>query len=482
MSHPAHMPRIGLLAQAPLCRMVGQMEENPHQTRETDDASALFMLTPEGLGGVGSAFGRTRLRTFIALRWMAVIGQTFAVLMVAFGLGFDISLGLALAAIAASAWLNVFLAFAYPAQRLLSGREAMMQLGFDTVQLAALLAITGGLANPFLLLLVAPVTVAAISLKPIYAAGLGALALFLALMMSYFALPLPAPPGSAITVPQLFQWGHLGALAVGLSFFALSAWRVSQDEARLVRALDAAQIVMAREQQLSALGAMSAMTAHELGTPLATIHLVAKEMAAEFEPGSPHHEDAALLVSQAERCKAIIGQLSREKEAGDIIHAQMPIRAVAEEAAAPHKGLGVQIIVKAEPGKDGEAKLPIVRRSPEVLHALGAFIENAVSFATSEVTIVTRWTPEHFVFSICDDGPGFAAEILPKLGEPYISERGEAQSGGGDMGLGFFIAKTLIERTGGQVATRNHPSPASGAVVQAIWPRLALEADTKTTI
>lgn len=462
--------------------MFRSMDDRSLSETGTGLDDALFTLAPEGLGDVGSALGRTRLRTFIGLRWMAIAGQTFAVLLVILGFGFDLPLGPALATIAASAWLNVFLAFAYPAQRLMSDPEVAVQLAFDTLQLAAMLALTGGLSNPFLLLLIAPVTVAAISLKPAYATGLGILALILAWLMSYYALPLPSPEGAGIIVPELFEWGHFVALGVGISFFAISAWRVSRDEARLVRALDAAQVVVAREQKLSALGAMSAMTAHELGTPLATIHLVAREMQETLAADSSYREDVELLASQAERCKAILGELSKQKEAGDIIHARMPVRSMAEEAAAPHMGLGVTISLRAEPGSDGEAKLPTVNRSPEVLHALGAFIENAVSFAAREVSIMTRWTKTTIRITIRDDGPGFAPEILPKLGEPYISERGEAQAGGGDMGLGFFIAKTLIERTGGQIATRNRRSPDSGAVVQIIWPRAALEADTENNI
>ena len=248
---------------------------------QIDLDDAIFTLAPEGLGSAQSALGRTRLRTFITLRWLAVAGQTAAVLFVAFGLGFELPLALCLAIIAASAWLNVFLSFAFQSQRLTRGWEATMQLAFDTVQLAALIAATGGLSNPFLLLMVAPVTVAALSLSPLRATLIALLALGAAALMPFFHLPLPWGVAHTIALPPLFQLGHYAALAVGVVFFSLSAARVSQDEARLVRALDAASVVMAREQKLSAIGAMSAMTTHELGTPLATIHLVAKELQAD---------------------------------------------------------------------------------------------------------------------------------------------------------------------------------------------------------
>ena len=440
---------------------------------DLDDA--IFTLPPEGLGSAQSALGRTRLRTFITLRWLAVAGQTAAVLFVAFGLGFTLPLALCLAIIAASAWLNVFLSFAFQSQRLTRGWEATLQLFFDTMQLAALIAATGGLSNPFLLLLVAPVTVAALSLSPFRATLVALLALLLAALMPVLHMPLPWGVANAISLPPLFQLGQFSALAVGVVFFSLSAARVSQDEARLVRALDAASVVMAREQLLSALGAMSAMTTHELGTPLATIHLVAKELQAELDQDDPRAEDITLIAEQADRCRNILATIREAREATDIVHAQIPLDALVTEAAAPFKGLGVDLSVRAEPGEGGSAKPPVLKRSPEILHALGAFIENAVSFADTRVNVVATWTEEQMTVTISDDGPGFAAEVLPKLGEPYVSQRGEAHLGGGDMGLGFFIAKTLIERTGGRIATRNRTPPKKGAVVQTLWPLRLLQ-------
>jgi two-component system sensor histidine kinase RegB len=221
---------------------------------------------------------------------------------------------------------------------------------------------------------------------------------------------------------------------------------------------------------------MSAMTTHELGTPLATIHLVSKELLSEIGPDHPNFEDVNLIAEQADRCRAILSTIREAREATDIVHALMPLDALVEESAAPFKGLGVDLVVRASPGERGETKAPVLNRSPEILHALGAFIENAVSFADTKVTAVASWTDDQIMITITDDGPGFAAEVMPKLGEPYVSQRSEAQLGGGDMGLGFFIAKTLIERTGGRIATRNRMPPKRGAVVQALWPRAALEA------
>ena len=456
--------------------------ENIETSFETRLDEALFALPEESLGNVGSALGRTRLRTFIMLRWFAIIGQTVAILLVTFGFNFQINLALCLAIIAASAWLNVALTFVFPTQRLAREGEAFAQLAFDTIQLALLLAATGGLSQPFLFFLIAPVTIAAASLRPVYAIALAVVAIGLAAMMPLFSSPLPWITGHKLELPPLYQWGHFTAMVVGITFFTFSAIRVNNDEARLVRALDAAHVVMAREQRLSALGAMAAMTAHELGTPLATIHLVAREMSSELDADSPLLEDAALLADQAERCRTILQRLAQQREAGDIVHANMPLSSLIEEAAAPHRGLGVTIDVRAQHSNGGEDKMPVLKRSPEILHALGAFIENAVSFADTEVKVTAIWNAEDYIITVRDDGPGFSTEVLPRLGEPYLSERGEDQIGGGDMGLGFFIAKTLVERTGGRVATQNRIAPAHGAIVQATWPRVALESDPENTI
>lgn len=443
-----------------------------------EDHKTLFSLPQEGLGGVGSAFGRLRVRTFIATRWLAILGQAAAVLFVHFVMGYELPLTLCLSAIAASAWLNVLLMLALPSQRLASSAEACAQFGFDIIQVAFLIALTGGLANPFLLMIMAPVTIASVSLDARFAGGLALLAFACTALMWAFSYPLPHPEGLPWTVPDLIPLGQFAAVSIGLAFFSVSAMRVTRDEARLVRALDAAQVVIAREQRLSALGALAAATAHELGTPLATIHLVAKEMAFDFPEDDPHRADAILLAEQADRCRSILKRLAQEREAEDIVHALQPLNALVEEAARPHKGGEVLVEVRTEASDTAPDKTtPILKRSPEILHALGAFIENAVSFADALVEVDAVWSERSITITVADDGPGFSASVLPKLGEPYISERTSDQRGGGDMGLGFFIAKTLIEQSGGQIASFNRPDPDTGAVVRLRWPRPLLEAD-----
>lgn len=461
---------------------LGDEKESDLEVRGPRAASVgdLFLEARYAPSGIHTAFGRLRSRTFVSLRWIAVIGQTGALLFVAWVLGYEMPLGWCLALIAMSAWINVFLMYAFPEGRLAYQWEAACQHGYDIFQLAALLALTGGLSNPFLLLLLVPVTLAAASLNLRYSILLTGFALICVLGIWILNYPLPYDTPEGLRLPFIIQIGHFVAIATGLVFTVVSAWRVSREEGRLVQALDAAQVVLAKEQRLSALGALAAATAHELGTPLATIHLVAREMSRSLPEDSAEKEDVDLIATQAERCRTILRQIAEQREAGDAIHARLPLRALINEAASPHHGPDIHINIVAEPfdpNTDNRSKAPIIMRSPEILHATGAFIENAVSFADTTVDITAKWSDFTIEIVISDDGPGFAPSVLPKLGEPYISERSASTAGGGDMGLGFFIAKTLLERTSGRLSFYNKRAPLKGAVIKIAWSRSDIEAD-----
>ena len=220
-------------------------------------------------------------------------------------------------------------------------------------------------------------------------------------------------------------------------------------------ALNVTQTVLAREQRLSALGGLAAAAAHELGTPLATITVVAKELANEA-PAGPLREDAELLVSQAERCREILKRLTQTPETDDVIHSRMTLLQFVNEVIEPHihTEVRVEALVAGPPG----ARPPEIRRMPEVLHAMTSFVENAVDFARSEVLIRVRFDEKTVSVEVRDDGPGFSSDILTKLGQPYVTSRpgGESsRSGHVGMGLGFFIAKTLLEKTGAVVDFNN---------------------------
>ena len=425
-------------------------------------------LTP--LPTFWTAQSRVRVRTLILLRWLAVFGQTVAVLFVRYGLKVDFPFGWALAAIAVSVALNVLLITTRRSQELALEWEAAALLAYDVVQLAVLLALTGGLQNPFVFLFIAPVAVSATVLRPAVTAMLASITFVCVGAISVWRLPLPWPEDATFSLPPLYQMGIAAAVLVGLGFTSVYAWRVAAEEERLNIALAAAQAVLAREQTLSALGGLAAAAAHELGTPLATIHLVAKEMARGVPADDPRYEDLQLLVTQSERCRGILAQLSANREQGDVMLQRAPIRSMLEEVISPHEGLGTDIVIDAQ----GDGPLQ-VRRMPEIVHSLGGIVENAVGFANSRVDIEARWDAEHIIITVRDDGPGFAPGVLNRLGEPYLTERDREGAAGG-LGLGFFISKTLLERTGAKLEMRNRRPPHAGANVKVTWPRAAIEA------
>ena len=423
-------------------------------------------------------FGRVRLRTLILLRWLAVAGQTLAVIVVFYGLGFDLPLGACLAVIAASAWVNAWLTLAMPTQRFAKDWEAFLQLAYDVIQLMVLLALTGGLTNPFSVMLVGPVVIAVSALPGRWWLTLAAIAIIGSLSLSIWHLPLPWADGQSVTLPSTYRAGIWMALAIAIAFTAIYAWRVGFEAQRMGAALAATQSVLAREQRLSALGALAAAAAHELGTPLATIQLTAKEMLRAAQDDIAR-EDADLIISQAQRCREILQRLSQSSHnTADKMHERIGIKELMDEAAAPLKGLDAHITVKLAPPPD-LPDAPVLKRQTELLYGLGNFIENAVDFATSEVQITGAWTGDSLTIVVQDDGPGFPPDILAKLGEPYVTTR-RGQPGYGGLGLGVFIAVTLIERIGGRVDLTN--APQGGARVVLNLPRAPLEAEPRSDV
>ncbi|MCC5981887.1 MAG: ActS/PrrB/RegB family redox-sensitive histidine kinase [Oceanicaulis sp.] len=429
---------------------------------EADETRTDPSLTP--------LFGRVRLRTLIVLRWLAVTGQTITVLGVHYVLGFDLPVLLCLGVIAASVALNLVIAFTQPTQRFASDKETFAQLAYDVLQVMALVALTGGTANPFAFVVAAPVLIGVASLPVRWWITLAGLTLAGSLLIANWHMPLPwSERAGDLALPVLYRAGLWVALAITIAFTAVYAWRVGNEARRMATALAATQSVLAREQRLSALGALSAAAAHELGTPLATIQLTAKEMARAVKDPELQ-EDAALLVSQAQRCREILKRLSQQPSDTDRMHDRIALGDALEEVAAPLQGLGIQIAVRLE---GGEGEVPVVRRRPEVLHALGNFIENAVDFADTRVEVSARWDRQAIHIVVGDDGAGFSPEILAKLGEPYITSR-KGRTGLGGLGLGVFIAKTLIERVGGEVHFDNAPAP-GGARVSLSLPRTRVD-------
>ncbi|MEP0276485.1 MAG: ActS/PrrB/RegB family redox-sensitive histidine kinase [Nitratireductor sp.] len=410
-----------------------------------------------------------RLNTLIRLRWLAIIGQSAAVLVVAYWFMFPLPVGLCFALIACSAWVNLFLAFRYPATHRLKPAAAFGVLFLDVLQLAGLLYLTGGLTNPFAILMAVPVIVSATSLPLVLTAVLGLVVAAAASILVSFHLPLPWYGGSNLAMPFLYVIGMWMAILSTTAFTAIYAWRVAEEARQLATALAATELVLQREQHLSALDGLAAAAAHELGTPLATIALVAREMERALESDPRFREDVTLLRSQSERCKEILRRLTSLSSQGEEHMARMTLTAMIEDVIAPHRDFGIDI--RLEPGTL-EGREPAGRRNPGVIYGLGNLVENAADFARESVTVRWSWDTAQVSIEVTDDGPGFPPEVIDRIGEPYMTTRsGRQDEGGGGLGLGLFIAKTLLERSGATVSFGNATGPGQGAIARVSWPR-----------
>lgn len=426
---------------------------------------------------------RLRLQTSVRLRWFAIAGQLVTVAVVYLGFGFSLPAGYCLLLIATSAWLNVFLRVRYPARHRISPTLATVLQAYDLLQLGGLLYFTGGIYNPFLFLVVAPVTVSAATLPPRNTILLGVIAAAIASLLVVYHEPLPWHEEGVIGLPLFYKLGILASVLACMTFLALYVFRLAKEWRQMSAALAATELVLAREQKLHALDGLAAAAAHELGTPLATIVLVTKEMQNDLDPGHPFADDIALLRAQAQRSREILQKLTKQPSEQDPLHASLSVSQLLDEAAAPYRSGSRRVVIDARPDVEPAApghEEPVGERRPGVIHGLGNLIENAVDYARSRVEVTARWSDREIIVTVTDDGPGFPDDIAESLGEPYVTRRGGRLRGGREaegksgLGLGVFIAKTLLERSGATVSFGNLDK-AGGAEARISWNRQVFE-------
>jgi two-component system sensor histidine kinase RegB len=416
------------------------------------------------------------LNALINLRWLAVAGQTIALAIVEWGLDFSLPAVPAFAVVGITAAVNIALRLGYGSTYRLSDKEAGALLSFDIVQLAMLLYLTGGLVNPFSILFLAPVLISAMALKPRTTLLLGGLVVAVASMLAVHAHPLPWR-GEPVILPPAYIIGIWASIVVSVVFIGAYAWRIADETRKLSDALAATELVLAREQQISAIDGLAAAAAHELGTPLATIALVVRELERAMPESTPHGADIKLLRQQTERCRTILRTLT-SLESGLAPFDKITLAHLVEEVVSPLRDLDTEFEIRFPEDRSRE---PVVARNPAILYGLESIVENAADFAKEKVLIEADWNEHEVYISVCDDGPGFAPEILGRIGEPYLRARGQSRlrkgtdDEQGGLGLGFFIAKTLLERGGGTLRVENRAAPATGAVVRLRWRRDALE-------
>jgi two-component system sensor histidine kinase RegB len=416
--------------------------------------------------------GRIRTRTLTAIRWVAIGGQ-LAALVVA-DTWFEVRIPLLPVGLLIGLSVAVNLASAYLSRRRawLAEGPAAAFLGFDLLQLAGLLALTGGLANPFAVLILAPVTVSASVLSARSTAGLAALAVILETLLAIWHRPLPWF-GQGLVFDPLLLGGIWCGLVLATLFMAVYVGSLAAERRGLGEALSVTELALSREQRLTALGGLAAAVAHELGSPLNTILLVTRELAREVPADAPWRADLELLVEESERCRRLLAELSQRSDEADAEaddpFRRLPASSLVEIAAEPFQHEGARLEIQRQ-GSGAEPQLP---HDPALLHGLGTLLQNALQFAQSRVVVRISWDERELRLTIADDGPGFAPDVLSRLGEPYLDAGAETPRPGArpeesHMGLGVFIAQTLLARSGARLTFGN--APAGGAEVAISWP------------
>jgi two-component system sensor histidine kinase RegB len=410
-----------------------------------------------------------RLDTIMRLRLLAVAGQLAAVLVVQFGFDFELPFPQCLAVIALYAALTAVARLFMRGQLRIPAHHAAYLLATDIAELAILLALTGGLENPFAYLFLGPVLISATALPARMTMFLAGFAILCATILVFIHDPLPWSSDAPLELPAIYMGGVWLSIMLSIGYISIYAWQITEEGRQLADALAATELVLEREHHLSQFDGLAAAAAHELGTPLAIISVVSRELERALG-SSPHAEDVRILRDQAQRCREILGKLA-ERPATDEPFEHLTLSALIEDVIAPRRGSGIEIVVRRG---GNEAAEPVGTRNPAILYGLGNLLENALDFASAQVEIDANWTGSTVTVIIQDDGPGFSPEILARLGEPYVRgprPRTPAAAEEAGLGLGFFIAKTLLERSGARLSLENKPDPRRGALVKVEWDR-----------
>ena len=425
-----------------------------------------------------------RLRTFIVLRWVAIFGQIAAITIAVRYYNLQLDLGMCFFVIGVSTIANLVAMFIFPDSKRMSQTQLMFMFLFDILQLGILLYLTGGLHNPFSLLLLVPVAISATVLQSRATVFLGLVTIVVTTLVGLYNIPLRTSDGLVLKMPDVFVFGFWVAIMIGTIFLGLYERRVTAEIDSMSEALLATQMALSREQKLTDLGGVVAAAAHELGTPLATIKLVSVELIDDLKSMPQQKEDAELIRDQVDRCRDILRSMGQVGK--DDLHLRFaPLSAVVEEAAEPHMNRGKPVTITLRPDEGASQEQPDVRRQPEIIHGLRNLIQNAVDFSKANVWVDIKWNDAQITIKIIDDGRGFPPHLIKRIGDPFVHTRRPAQEqnkrpGYEGMGLGLFIAKTLLERSGAELSFANGCDPflsgserpeRCGAIVLVEWPR-----------
>ena len=403
-------------------------------------------------------------KTLVSLRWIAIIGQLIAINFVYHYLKLEFPIIATHIIVLVGLITNLVLQFKIKENQLKDLYSASFLI-YDLFQLTFLLYLTGGIFNPFSFLMIVPSIVSSTFLSMGTTIILGTLTIISLFFLKNHHTILPGLDAYSFSFPEYYLEGILISIVIGLIFLSYFGIRFSGETKKRSEALEKLQEVMAREYQLDSLGGLAAAAAHSLGTPLATISVVAKELKKEIGDKSKHAKDLELLVSQSKRCSDILRQISRKEIKDDQFINIVKVEDLLEEIIISFKETSeVQINLISNEDKN---KINI-KRAPELVYGLRNFIGNAVKFSKSRVKIFLRSNEKVVEIKINDDGPGIPEDIIKKIGEPYIKSKSKELSSNSGLGLGTFIGKTLLERKNAKLLFKSNEE-LGGALVLISW-------------
>tara|TARA_B100000902_G_scaffold267550_1_gene253572 strand:+ start:783 stop:2069 length:1287 start_codon:yes stop_codon:yes gene_type:complete len=402
--------------------------------------------------------------TLTILRYIAIIGQFIAVNIVFFYLNLKFPIKESYIVIFIGLLTNLFLQFRVKVNQLKDSYASLFLL-YDLFQLSALLYLTGGILNPFSILMIIPTIVSSTFLSMGTTIILGLITSFLLLLISFTHLPLPGLDSNIFAVPNYYTIGILISILIGLIFLSYFGIRFAGETKKRSEALNKLQEVISKEYELESLGGQAAAAAHSLGTPLATITVVAKELKKEIGNDKEYSKDIDLLISQTKRCSEILKKISKKQIEEDNFLSSIKFEDLLQEIIDSFKETSskhIHLIV------DNDENKISIKRTPEIIYGLRNFIGNAVKFSKSKVSISLRSDKKIIEIKINDDGPGIPEDIIQKIGEPYIKSRSKELNSNSGLGLGSFLGKTLLERQGAKLLFRRN-SELGGALVVLTW-------------
>ncbi|MDB9705750.1 ActS/PrrB/RegB family redox-sensitive histidine kinase [Pelagibacteraceae bacterium] len=381
-------------------------------------------------------------KTLVFLRWSAILGQIIAINLVFFVLKLEFPITLAYIIIFAGLITNLFLQFGIKSIQL-KDFYASIFLIYDLIQLSFLLYLTGGISNPFSILLIVPAIVSSTFLSVGTTIILGFLTISFLFFLTVFHYPLPGLSEYSFIFPKYYIVGLFIAIIIGLIFLSYFGVRFAGETKKRSEALNKLQEMISKEYELESLGGQAAAAAHSLGTPLATISVVATELKKEIGNDQNYSKDIDLLISQTRRCSEILKKISKKQIKEDQFFSFVKLEDLLEEIIISFKETSSKKISLTS--ADDKNKINI-KRSPEIIYGLRNFIGNAVKFSKSEVSIILESDEKTIEIIINDNGPGFPEDVKTVLGEPYIKSKSQEVSSNAGLGLGTFLGKTLLEK------------------------------------